>query len=308
MAENEVEEKKDLAREIIVHHFGSKPRRISHKASGLSNFVFAVKHAEGDFIVRISPDPTRLDSFIKEQWAQEKVRELGVPVPEILEVGNRIINQPFMISRRVEGREATFHPKRLEILKEMGRYAALINTVKTDGFGSTFDWSGNQLSRNETWKEFLEKELNYESKLETLGKHKMLDAGKIKRIRKILADACKLKIKPTLNHGDIRLKNVMVDDDGRITAFLDWEHCTSNLALFWELSLALHDLSIDETQEFLGGYGLPEKRIVEIMPVVKAVNFVNYAPAVENLAANKEKSLLEHYRSRLSGALDFYSL
>ena len=297
-----------MARDIIVHHFGSKPRRIEHKTSGLSNFVFAVKHKEGDFIVRISPEPTRLNSFIKEQWAQSRARELGVPIPEILEVGSDIIGEPFMVSRVVEGGEATYHPKRLEIVREMGRYAALINTIKTDGFGSTFDWSSNQLSRNETWRQFLDKELQFEDKLKTLEKRKMLSPANIKKIHKILTNACKAEVEPTLNHGDIRLKNVMVDEEARITAILDWEHCTSNLAPYWELSLALHDLSIDETQEFLDGYGLPEKQVREVMPVVKAINFVNYAPAVERLAQAKETALLEHYRTRLSGALDFYSL
>src|SRR5215213_3291767 len=173
----EVARAKEMARDVIAHHFGNKkPRRVVHKTSGLSNFVFEVSHAEGDFIVRISPEPTRINSFIKEQWAQNKAREAGVPVPEILEVGSHVINQPFMISRVVEGSNATFHEKRLEIVKEMGRYAALINKIQTGGFGMTFDWSSNRLSHNKSWQEFLENELRFEEKLETLVKRKMLDA------------------------------------------------------------------------------------------------------------------------------------
>src|SRR5215211_2686185 len=186
-AAKEIKKAKEMTREVIAHHFGNKkPRRIVHKTSGLSNFVFEVSHAEGDFIVRISPDPARINSFIKEQWAQNKAREAGVPVPEILEVGSHVINQPFMISRVVRGGEATFHENRLEIVKEMGRYAALINSIKTKGFGSTFDWSSNQLSHNESWLEFLENELKFEEKLATLEKRKMLDDAKAKKIRKVL--------------------------------------------------------------------------------------------------------------------------
>lgn len=304
----EVKKAKGMAREVIAHHFGNrKPRRVAHQASGLSNFVFEISHAEGDFIVRISPDPTRLDSFFKEQWAESKAREAGVPTAEILEVSNSIINQPFMISRVVKGDEAKFHPKRLKIIEEMGRYAALINTIKTEGFGSTFDWSKNKLSHNETWQEFLENELCIEDRFKTLEKHKMLDAASAKKIRKILLDAGKDDPQPMLTHGDVRLKNVLVDDDGRITAFLDWEDCTSNLAPAWELSIALHDLSIDEKQLFLEGYGLKEKKIVELMPLIKAINLVNYAPEVERLAAEKDAAHLEKLRTRLSGALDMYS-
>lgn len=307
-AKKEIRQAKEMARLVIAHHFGNqKPRRIEHKASGLSNFVFAVAHSEGDFIVRISPDPTRINSFIKEQWTQTEAGKLGVPVPEILEVGSDIIHQPFMISRTVAGREAIFHPKRLEILKEMGRLAALINTVKTDGFGATFDWSSNQLSRNESWQEFLEKELNYENRLKTLEKHKMLDAAQSKQIHKILTDAGKKRQKPSLTHGDIRLKNVMVTDEGKITALLDWEDSTSNLAPQWELSIALHDLSIDEKHEFLEGYDLKPQKLVEAMPLVKAINLINYAPEIERIAHEKDSAKLEQYRLRLNGTLDFYS-
>ena len=305
----EVNRAKELAREVIAHHFGSrKPRRVVHKTSGLSNFVFEVAHAEGDFIVRISPDPARINSFIKEQWAQNKAREAGVPVPEILEVGSHVINQPFMISRVVEGGDARVHERRLDIVREMGRYAALINSIGTKGFGATFDWSSNQLSHNETWRDFLDSELRFEEKLEILQKRKMLGEAPAKKIRKILTETAKEKRKPALNHGDVRLKNVMVDDQGRITAFLDWEHATSNLAPAWELSIALHDLTIDEKQLFLEGYGLKEKQIAELMPVVKAINIVNYAPEVERLAMEKDKPHLEKLRTRLGGALDLYAL
>lgn len=308
-SKKEVEKTKEMARLVIAHHFGNKkPRRIVHKTSGLSNFVFQVSHSEGDFIVRISPDPTRINSFFKEQWAQNKAREVGVPVPEILEVGSDVIHQPFMISRVVEGEEATYHKKRLEIVKEMGRFAALINSIETKGFGSTFDWSSNQLSHNKNWKDFLENELKFEEKLHTLEKHKILADSQTKKIRKILADTAKRKLSPTLNHGDIRLKNVMVDENGKITAFLDWEHATSNLAPFWDLSIALHDLTIDEKQLFLEGYDLKEKKIAELMPVIKAINVINYAPEIRRLADEKDKDHLEKIRTRLSGALDLYSL
>jgi hygromycin-B 4-O-kinase len=48
---------------------------------------------------------------------------------------------------------------------------------------------------------------------------------------------------------------VLVDDKAKIVCILDWEHCTSNLAPEWEMSLTLHDLTMDEKQEFVAGYG-----------------------------------------------------
>ncbi|MGH9944866.1 MAG: phosphotransferase family protein, partial [Pyrinomonadaceae bacterium] len=304
----DVRSARDMARRVIEHHFGTKPKRIVHQASGLSNFVFLVHHAEGEFIVRISPEPAKLNAFIKEQWAVAQARAAGVPTSEILEVGNEVIPYPFMVSQRVRGHEATRHPERLSILREMGRYAALINSIPTAGFGSVFDWSNNQLSRNETWDDFLHKELRLEARLELLRRHRMLSPQKLKELSSSLEGAAGRKLKPALNHGDLRLKNVMVDERGAITAIIDWEDCVSSIAPQWELSVALHDLSIDEKQEFLQGYGLPDKKATEIAPVVKALNLINYAPYVEQLAEAGNAAQIERYRTRLSGALDLYSL
>lgn len=135
----------------------------------------------GDFIVRVTPEASKINAFIKEQWAMVKAHEVGVPTPEVLEVGNEVVPYPYMISRRVSGQEATFHPSRMQILHEMGRYAALINSIPTNGFGSTFDWSNNQLSRNETWKDFLHKELKLDARLELLEKHRMLPTSHLKK-------------------------------------------------------------------------------------------------------------------------------
>jgi aminoglycoside phosphotransferase (APT) family kinase protein len=304
----EVDGFKQMVREVIAHHFGSKPSRIVHKTSGLSNFVFAVDHAEGDLIVRLSPEPTRINSFIKEQWANNAARKVGVPTAEILEVGNEIIGHPFMITRAVKGSNALHHPERMKIISEMGRYAALINSIPTKNFGATFDWSSNQLSRNEDWKDYLEKELKVENKLQILEKSRAVSPATIKQLQKIFETAAKLKFKPALNHGDIRLKNVIVDEAGKIKAFIDWEDCTSNLAPQWELSLALHDLWIDEKQYFLTGYNLSEKKLREIAPLVKAFNLVNYASVIEQLSEAKDNIKLEQYRTRLEGYLDLYSL
>lgn len=299
---------RDLARTVIEHHFGSPPHRMVFKSSGLSNFVFEAKHKEGSFIVRVSPEAAGMSLFLKEQWAQREAAKAGVPTAEILEVGTAVIPYPYMIVRSVIGTEATFHTKRLEIIREMGRYAAKINAVKTKGYGGTFDWSQNKLSRSDTWKNYLQDEYAYEEKLEILEKHKAISQQQTKQLRKIFRDAANMTPRTSLNHGDIRLKNVMVDESGKIIAIIDWENCTSNLAPHWELSLALHDLGIDEKQQFVDGYGLKPKTLIEIAPLVKAFNMLNYASEIVQLAAAKNNAGIEKIRARMSGFFDMYTL
>lgn len=297
-----------MARAIITHHFGSKPKRVSPKGGGITNFVYEASHAEGDFIVRMSPQPAKVKEYLKEQWAMAQARKVGVPVPEVLEVGADVVPIPYMVSRKVEGSEATHHPERMAVLREMGHLTALIHTIPTTGFGHTFDWSSNQLSRKETWGEYLKRELNIEQRLKVLETNRMLSKPQLTALHATLREIESLEADTVLNHGDMRLKNIMVDEAGQITAVIDWEFCSSNVAPYWDLALALHDLSIDAKQAFLGGYGVREKEVRAMAPILKALNVINYAPFVERAADEKDERRLDQYLTRFTGALDLYSL
>jgi aminoglycoside phosphotransferase (APT) family kinase protein len=298
---------RDHARTVIEHHFG-KAGRIKYLSGGHSNFVFSFSTPDGNFIIRISPDRARIHSFIKEQWVVAAARKAGVPAPEILEVGTGEIQFPYMLSRSTDGVEATDHPRRNDIVAEMGRLAATVNSIPTKGFGQTFDWSDNKLSINKTFEEWVEKEYDLAGKLGVLEKHKMLTAQKTRKLKRIFSAAASEKTRPRLNHSDLRLKNVIADENGKINAIIDWEGAISNIVPAWELSIALHDLGIDQMQLFMNGYGLDPKKVSDLMPLIRAFNITNYAQAVQEIAASGNKPLLEHYRLRLAGGLDLYSI
>ena len=304
----QVDKFRQLARIVVAHHFGNNPTRLTSKSGGLSNFVFEAKHAEGDFIVRISPDKARLNAFIKEHWCERAARAAGVPTAEILETGASIIPFPYVIARSIDGIDAVNHPERAKIVTELGKYAKKINGIRTRGFGETFDWSNNELSRNRTLKEYLEGEYCYEAKIDTLERSRLCSASTIKSLKKIGREMLKLGSKPSLNHGDIRLKNSLADESGKIIAIIDWEKATSNIAPHWDMSIALHDLGVDLQQNFLDGYGLTPKRLADIAPFVKAFNLMNYTDEINRATAAKDKASLERMRMRFSGMLDLYSL
>ena len=50
------------------------------------------------------------------------------------------------------------------LLLEMGGYAAVINSIPTDGFGSNFDWTN--LQNNSTWESYLQDEFDLEKRLQ----------------------------------------------------------------------------------------------------------------------------------------------
>ena len=257
-------------------------------------------------MVRMSPEPEKIGAFTKELWATQKVREVGVPSPEVLAVGN-IGSEPYMVTRRVTGVEATHHPRRKRIVHEMGRLARTINSVRTTSFGINFDWTANG-PKNNTWGEFVDQEWQVERRLRLFTEHNILSEQQVEQLRKVIEDSRAMRDEASLNHGDMRFKNVIVDDDGEIAAIVDWEDCLSTIAPQWELSIALHDLSIDEKHLFIEGYGLDSEQVEAMSPLIKAFNVINYSNAVEHAVATGDHKSLAEFRLRLNGDLDLYSL
>ena len=297
-----------MARKVVMHHFGKSSQKIEFKPAGKTNFVFDVSTKDGSFIVRIANSRAKLNDFMKEQWAAQKALSAGVPVPEILEVGHDIIPLPYMLQQKIEGEEAVNHPDRLKILHKLGKYARLIHSIPTTGFGKVFDWSKNKLSKKKTWVDFLEKELQIAEGLKFLDNNDILSKKKIKRLAAEFEKLKKWKITPSLNHCDLRLKNVIVNEAGEIKAILDWEDCSSNCAPYWDFSIALHDLSIDGKQKFLEGYELDAEEFGRKSYALTLFNIINYIPALQRIIFKKDKPGLALYKLRLDGALDLFSI
>ncbi|MDB6036401.1 MAG: aminoglycoside phosphotransferase [Verrucomicrobiales bacterium] len=293
---------------VLQYHFQKKPKKIRELHGGLVNFVFEAEVEKDRLIVRISEEPAKLQVYLKEQWAVGKAREKGVPTPDILEVSTEAIGMPYMVSRKNVGKAAHLYPNRIDICRQMGRYAAIINSIPTSDFGEVFDWSRNKLSRKKTWTEYLQKELNGSGRIEFFEKEKLISKAAAIKLKAQLVRANRLTNKPSLNHGDIRLKNVLLDEKGQVSVILDWEECTSNLAPWWELSIALHDLGIDEKEALLQGYGISFEEFSAMVPTVKLLNILNYWTAISEAHRAKDKKRLESLALRLSGALDLFSI
>ena len=298
---------RNLTKLIVQQYFGKPASRIVYKSSGLTNYVFAVNHIEGQFVVRISPNAERIKAFKKERWASQKAREAGVPTPEVLAVGNDAVSEPYMIMRRVTGSEASHHPNRLRIVHAMAEYAAIINSIATTGFGSNFDWT-NDTNKNTTWGSYLENEFDLDARLRVLSANNILTDAQLQELAHIITSGAARSVTASLNHSDLRLKNVIVDEGGDIAAIVDWEDCLSTIAPEWELSIALHDLTIDEKHAFIDGYGLSMQQVEEMAPLVKAFNILNYSQAIERAIDIQDEKSFAEIKLRLNRSLDLYSL
>jgi aminoglycoside phosphotransferase (APT) family kinase protein len=299
----------NLINEILEYHFKAKAKKLQKLEGGVTNHVYLAEMKDkNNYVVRVSDVPAQLNYFQKEQWASNHSLELGVPAPEILEVGNEAVPLPYMIVKKSEGIAGLEHPDKLGILRQMGKYAAKINAIETKAFGTVFDWSSNTLSKHKTWKDFLDKELEIWPRLEFFEREKLMPKEYLKNLKGYLKDLEGWKAKPTLCHGDMRVKNMLVNEDGKITAILDWEMACSNIAPWWELSIALHDLAVDEKQAFLEGYGISVKDFIENAWIMKTINVINYAPYIKMAMDNKDNKAVEVSRMRFHSMFDMYTL
>ncbi len=305
----------DTVKSIVKYHIGKAPtKEIRELPGGLVNFIYYAEVDGEGFVVRIAEEQPKIQYFLKESWAMEKAREKGVPVPEVLEISNEVSEFPYMIARWVKGRSAEcfLHPERGAIIKELGKYAALINSIPTSGFGHVFDWSNNLLSRKDTWKQYLQEEFEVDKRLSTLERHSILTEEIMSHLRGAVKEMLAWEGKPHLNHGDLRLKNVLVDDKGKICCILDWEFCTSNMSPQWDLCVALDPFTADEKALFLEGYGISHTEYRKIAQGIKALNLLHFAQfvdiAFEEKNEVKRKEIVDGIRTRMRGALDLYSL
>ena len=301
-------QRRQWQKKVMVHHFGKAGTGFEFKPAGHTNYVFESTIGRKSYIIRLAPTRDKLHGFLKEQWVVQKVREAGVPVAEILEVGSEVIPVPYMLQEKVKGAEAVDHPLRGDILCELGKLAKQIHSIPTEGFGNNFDWSHNKLSKQSSWNDYLEKELQVSERIKFLYHQNILPKKKVDKLAAHFKKISKWKLAPALNHCDLRLKNVIVDKKGKIQAVIDWENSSSNMAPYWDFSIALHDLSIDNKQRFLEGYELDFAAFEKMAYALTAFNLVNYIPSLQRMIERKEVQQLEFYKLRINGELDLFSL
>ena len=304
--QNELEE---VVRAVVARHFGA-PTSMAPLSGGLTNRAFDVETADAQIVVRLGDQPGKLAGFERERWAADRARTAGVPTQSIVALGKEG-QWAYTIAERLPGESAVDHPERLRILEELGRLAQVVHTIRTDGFGDRFalgeDASEPTPPAAASWSAFLRDDLQAESRLVRLLELGMISDRQADSLRRTLAEVEAWEGDPVLNHGDLRLKNVVVDSEGRILGVIDWESATSVLGPHWDLSIALHDLSIDAKQAFLTGYGMPDDEVRRAAAVWRLFNLLNYVPTVDELLEKDDTEEVERIRTRLSGALDLYA-
>jgi len=292
---------RQAATAVLTERFGAGD--LESEEGGLSNHVFRARAGDDTFVARVG-DRAKREAFEREQLVTSYVRRAGIPAPEVLLVQERD-GFAVMISRAMLGDIARDHPHRLRTLRDLGAMAAQrIHTLRTSGFGC--DFSFGERAAAGSWRDWVLHEFGAQTRLSVLARHGLVSGDQLTTLQQTLDRLLEWSADPVLNHGDLRLKNVLVDAEGAIVGLLDWENCLSAPGPHWDISVALHDLWVDQIEAFLDGYGMAPDEVQTHVPVWRLFNALNYAPEVEHAAQTDDREALERIRVRFSGALDLF--
>jgi aminoglycoside phosphotransferase (APT) family kinase protein len=242
---------------------------------GSVNQVFIVEAVNHKVVVRMSDRGEALDEYAKEAWCMEQAAARGVPVASVISVGRRE-GSAYLVQSYIAGDEGRDSPApKLSIWRELGRYARLIHSIDVAGFGLRLS-EITQGDARQSWLRYLEYNIESLTENDPLIKLKVLTPLQSKFIREVFADLKGREFTFGLNHGDISLKNTIVDVGGRVN-LLDWGSAEAaivphhDLIQMLKMNMLEGDPDGEEIRAFLDGYGISPTELERMMPELESL-------------------------------------
>ena len=278
----------ELAARLASEFWGGRRVRVRRVVGkGTVNQVFV---AEGDgerIVLRMCDSPYALKQHEKEAWCIARARGVGVPGPSVFAVGVSE-GAAYMIESFVAGAAGDELPGEApRIWRKLGEYARAIHAVEVDGFGVDLPdfTSGDARGGWLRYVDYNVESLNGRDELLRLG---VLAPGQSARVRAVFEGLRGREFRFGLNHGDLSLRNTIVDDAGRVH-LLDWGTASADVVPHRELAQLLKEQWVKgepddaATGAFLEGYGMGRGEYERLLPelesvlLLRAFDLVRYA-------------------------------
>jgi aminoglycoside phosphotransferase (APT) family kinase protein len=207
-------------------------------AGGRSNLTFAVTDATGRRVVLRRPPISHVLSTAHDMGREHRIisalRDTPVPVPLTLGycTDESVNERPFYVMEFVEGHVFRGVPETRSILDDAGRRAAgedlvdvlvAIHGVDVDAVGL-----GNLARRDG----YIERQLKRWHGQFELSQQQAREAGVYRpvpfldEVHQILSERVPEQHGVAIVHGDYRIDNTVISNEGKIQGVLDWELCT----------------------------------------------------------------------------------
>jgi aminoglycoside phosphotransferase len=286
----------ELAKHIALSHFQEdiiSTEQIIGK--GIVNDIVIVSMKNNKSVIRMNADPTAFQTYEKERWCMDKATTQGISGPSVLSLG-RHEDTAYMIQTFVEGENGQDSQQdKRHAWRVLGQYAKRIHSIDVKGFGEILaDAVKGEFKApihenyDGTWVSFIKynmESLSQDDALIGLGVFNFQQSQQIKELFKSLLN---IHFKFGLNHGDLSLKNILVDQNGAV-ALLDWGSAEVHIVPHWELiQLTGCQLRQDyadniDIDAFLAGYGISRNqfekmhRELNILLLLQAIDKLRWA-------------------------------
>ena len=242
---------------------------------GSVNKVFIVEATNQKLVVRMRDKNESLEEYTKEAWCIEKALVRSIPVATVLDVGV-FEEHAFMIQAYIEGdegRDSVF--PRSDIWHQLGKYAKEIHSIEVAGFGLTLT-DLTQGNSRASWLEYLDYNIESLNENDELLKLNVVTQSQSTLIRTLFEELKGQSFDFGLNHGDLSLKNVIVDKTGKIT-LVDWGSAEASIVPHHDLIQMLkmnmleNDPDDSDMQAFVEGYGILPSEFAQMLPTLETL-------------------------------------
>ena len=271
----DLSKEKKIVRKIIIDEFRAKPLKITPVLrKGFVNQVFLAETENTKLIIRMQ-DSNSLDEYKKEVWAANRAIENFIPTPKILKIGV-FDDKAFSIQEYVQSVESkNLSADKKSVWKKLGEYARRIHTIEVGGFGLDFR-DMTQGDSKFAWLRYLNYNIKSLNETDELLKLDVLTKNQSAKAREIFENLKSREFVFGLNHGDLSLKNSIVDEFGTIH-LIDWGSSEASIVPHHELIQLLkvnmqeNNPDDSEIQAFLDGYGIDENEYQKFLPDLEAL-------------------------------------
>ncbi|MBD3919196.1 aminoglycoside phosphotransferase family protein [Paenibacillus sp. PR3] len=241
---------------------------------GMINQVCVVETERNKVVVRMNNQST-YPSYIKEQWCIEQAASAGIPGPRVLSVGI-CEDTAYMIQSFVEGENGLDSGvlSRTETWRQLGRYAKMIHAIPVKGYGENLvnpeqgEWvSPPHPGSDGSWQGYIQHNIKCLTDEDPLIRLGVLTPEESIKLRELFVKMSTESYLFGLIHGDLTLKNVLVDSTGQMTV-IDWGNAAVAPVPHGDLiHLLLHQMLEDglndvEFNAYLDGYGMNQEELI----------------------------------------------
>lgn len=307
MEDSIVRQAERIASNFLLEHVKSSYPILG---KGSVNQVCVVETERSKVVVRMN-DAAAYSSFMKERWCMEQAAAVGIPGPEFLSIG--IADETaYMIQSFIDGDNGLDSTvRRSDIWRQLGEYVKRIHSIEVKGYGENLIdpvygefQSPSHAGSDGSWQGYVQYNIDSLTENDRLIELGVLNQMESQKVRRLFENLQEETFCFGLNHGDISLKNTIVNQAGQVI-LLDWGSAEVNVVTHGDIIQVMQCQILgegpngDEFHAFLDGTGL----CVEYLAASKQLLLLR---AIDKLrwAIDRSPDLIEPYAAYAKQVVD----